>query len=145
MPAGRDRGCQHAPASARANARPSLASTPRSTSAPRTRSHRAVSRLKRRAAGASVGSLYRQFTSKPIADAHKTSEVLICVSADSRDGVDSMVGRAASAGGKADPGPKQDYGFMYGRSFEDPDGHHWEVMWMDMEAAQEAMSEAHPA
>lgn len=88
---------------------------------------------------------YRQFTSKPIADAHSTSEVLICVSADSRDGVDSMVVQAASAGGKADPGPKQDYGFMYGRSFEDPDGHHWEVMWMDLEAAQEAMSEAHPA
>jgi predicted lactoylglutathione lyase len=88
---------------------------------------------------------YRQFTSKPIADAHSTSEVLICVSADSRDAVDSMVGQAASAGGRGDPGPKQDYGFMYGRSFEDPDGHHWEVMWMDMEAAQEAMSEAHPA
>ena len=88
---------------------------------------------------------YRQFTSKPIADAHSTSEVLICVSADSREAVDEMVGRAASAGGKADPGQKQDFGFMYGRSFEDPDGHHWEVMWMDMEAAQEAMSEAHPA
>jgi uncharacterized protein len=88
---------------------------------------------------------YRQFTSKPIADAHSTSEVLICVSADSRDGVDAMVGQAVSAGGRADPGPKQDFGFMYGRSFEDPDGHHWEVMWMDMEAAQEAMSEAHPA
>jgi len=88
---------------------------------------------------------YRQFTSKPIADAHSTSGVLICVSADSKDGVDATVGQAASAGGKADPGPKQDFGFMYGRSFEDPDGHHWEVMWMDMEAAQEAMSEAHPA
>ncbi|MGZ8999420.1 MAG: VOC family protein [Allosphingosinicella sp.] len=83
---------------------------------------------------------YRQFTSKPIADAHSTSEVLICVSADSKDAVDAMVGQALSAGGKADPGPKQDYGFMYGRSFEDPDGHHWEVMWMDMEAAQAAMT-----
>ena len=88
---------------------------------------------------------YRQFTSKPIADAHATSEVLICVSADSRDSVDEMVGKASGAGGKADPSPTQDHGFMYGRSFEDPDGHHWEVMWMDMEAAQEAMSEAHPA
>lgn len=83
---------------------------------------------------------YRQFTSKPIADAHSTSQVLICVSADSKDGVDAMVDQAASAGGKADPGPKQDFGFMYGRSFEDPDGHHWEVMWMDMEAAQAAMA-----
>ncbi len=88
---------------------------------------------------------YRQFTSKPIADAHSSSEVLICVSADSRDAVDDVVGKAAGAGGKADPGATQDHGFMYGRSFEDPDGHHWEVMWMDMEAAAEAMSQAHPA
>ena len=85
---------------------------------------------------------YRQFTSKPIADAHATSQVLICVSADSRDEVDKLVGRAASAAGRADPGATQDYGFMYGRSFEDPDGHHWEVMWMDMEAAQQAMAPA---
>ena len=81
---------------------------------------------------------YRQFTSKPIADAHATSEVLICVSSDSKEGVDAMVDRAVSAGGRGDPGPKQDYGFMYGRSFEDPDGHHWEVMWMDVAAATAA-------
>ena len=85
---------------------------------------------------------YRQFTAKPIADAHSTSEVLICVSAGSRDEVDSLVGRAVSAGGRADPGAVQDHGFMYGRSFEDPDGHHWEVMWMDMDAAQKAMTPA---
>jgi predicted lactoylglutathione lyase len=85
---------------------------------------------------------YRQFTAKPIADAHATSEVLICVSADGRDEVDSLVGRAASAGGRADPGAIQDHGFMYGRSFEDPDGHHWEVMWMDMAAAEAAMAPA---
>lgn len=84
---------------------------------------------------------YRQFTSKPIADAHGSSEVLICVSADSRDDVDATIDRAAAGGGVADPSPKQDYGFMYGRSFEDPDGHHWEVMWMDMTAAQEAMAQ----
>ena len=47
---------------------------------------------------------------------------------------------AAGAGGRADPAPTQDYGFMYGRSFEDPDGHHWEVMWMDMDAATAAMA-----
>jgi len=79
---------------------------------------------------------FRQFTSKKIADAKTTSEVLICVSAESRDGVDDMVNKAKAAGGSADPGPKQDYGFMYGRSFEDPDGHIWEVMWMDVEAAK---------
>ena len=53
------------------------------------------------------------------------------VSADSRDAVDAQVEKATAAGGKADPTPTQDYGFMYGRSFEDPDGHIWEVMWMD--------------
>ena len=66
----------------------------------------------------------------------------ICLSADSRDAVDDVVGKAQGAGGGADPGPKQDYGFMYGRSFEDPDGHHWEVMWMDVAAAQSAMAQA---
>ena len=84
---------------------------------------------------------YRQFTSKEIADAKATSAVLICISAEGRDDVDAIVGRAEAAGGTADPGPKQDYGFMYGRSFEDPDGHHWEVMWMDVEAAQKAMAQ----
>ena len=83
---------------------------------------------------------YRQFTSKKIADARTTSEVLICISADSRHSVDDMVASAARAGGNADPGPKQDFGFMYGRSFEDPDGHIWEVMWMDAEAATKAQS-----
>ena len=83
---------------------------------------------------------FRQFTPKKIADAKTSSEVLICVSADSRDAVDDIVGRAKYAGGTADPGPKQDFGFMYGRSFEDPDGHIWEVMWMDVEAAARAQS-----
>ena len=83
---------------------------------------------------------YRQFTSKPIADAHASSQVLLCTSADSREDVDALVAKAAATGGKADPGQIQDYGFMYGRSFEDPDGHHWEVMWMDMAAAAQAMA-----
>ena len=71
------------------------------------------------------------FTSKTIPDAHTTAQVLLCVSADSRDEVDGQVDKAVKAGGKADPTPTQDFGFMYGRSFEDPDGHIWEVMWMD--------------
>ena len=71
------------------------------------------------------------FTSKKIPDAHTAAQVLLCVSADSRDAVDGQVDKAVKAGGKADPTPTQDYGFMYGRSFEDPDGHIWEVMWMD--------------
>lgn len=77
---------------------------------------------------------YRQFTSKPIADAHASSQVLLCLSAADREEVDTLVGRAEGARGVADPSPKMDYGFMYGRSFEDLDGHHWEVMWMDMSA-----------
>ena len=48
----------------------------------------------------------------------------------------AAVAKAEAAGGGVDPGPKQDYGFMYGRSFEDPDGHIWEVMWMDVGAGR---------
>ena len=88
---------------------------------------------------------FRQFTPKTIADARTTSEVLICLSADDKDAVDAMVEKAASAGGSPDPSAKQDYGFMYGRSFEDPDGHIWETMWMDLEAAKEAMGGAQAA
>ena len=83
---------------------------------------------------------FRQFTPKAIADSRTTTEVLICLSAESREAVDAMVDKAA-AGGKVDPSPKQDHGFMYGRSFEDPDGHIFEVMWMDVEAAKAAMAQ----
>jgi uncharacterized protein len=83
---------------------------------------------------------FRQFTPKKIADAKTSSEVLICISADSRGAVDDMVRRAEAAGGAIDPSPTQDYGFMYGRSFEDPDGHIWEIMWMDVAAASAAQS-----
>ena len=80
---------------------------------------------------------FRQFTRKKIADARATSEVLICLSADSRDEVEAMVGKAVRAGATLDPIPVQEYGFMYARSFEDPDGHIWEVMWMDAKAAEQ--------
>jgi uncharacterized protein len=84
---------------------------------------------------------YRTFTTKPIADAHKSSQVLLCLSADSREGVDALVEKADGSGGRADPGPKQEMGgMMYGRSFEDPDGHHWEIMWMDQSAAEQGAS-----
>ena len=82
---------------------------------------------------------FNQFTSKTIAP-RDTCEVLICVSADSRADVDAMVSAAAKAGGRPDPNPTQDHGSMYGRSFEDPDGHIWEVMWMDVAAATAAPS-----
>jgi predicted lactoylglutathione lyase len=77
---------------------------------------------------------YRQFTTKKIVDARTSSQMLLCVSADSRAEVDELVGKAKAAGGAIDPSPVDDYDFMYGRSFEDPDGHMWGVNWMDMEA-----------
>lgn len=75
---------------------------------------------------------WRTFTSKQIPDAHQSAQVLLCLSADSVAAVDARVEAANNAGGVIDPTPKQDMGgMMYGRSFEDPDGHIWEVMWMD--------------
>ena len=88
---------------------------------------------------------FAQFTPRPIADARAGSEVLLCLSSDSRESVDSTLERAVAAGGTADPSPKQDYGVMYGRSVSDPDGHIWEIMWMDSAAAErgaEAVQEA---
>jgi uncharacterized protein len=88
---------------------------------------------------------FRQFTPRPIADATAGSEVLLCLSADSRQSVDTAVERAVASGGAADPAPKQDYGVMYGRSVADPDGHIWELIWMDAAAAErgaEAVQEA---
>jgi hypothetical protein len=78
---------------------------------------------------------WRDFTKKTIPDAHEIAQVLLCLSEDTKEGVSAMVERAVAAGGKPDPTPTQDFGFMYGRSFEDPDGHIWEVMWMDVDAA----------
>jgi uncharacterized protein len=73
------------------------------------------------------------FTKKPIADATQTTEVLVCLSCDSRAHVDTLVAKAVAAGGKA-PNPVQDHGFMYGHGFEDLDGHQWEVVYMDPNA-----------
>lgn len=85
---------------------------------------------------------FRHFTSKQIVDAKTSSEVLLCLSADGRADVDDMIGKAKGAGGALDPTPPQDFGFMYGRSFEDVDGHIWEVMWMDVEAAKAQFAKA---
>ena len=78
---------------------------------------------------------YRNFTARPIADAHSTSSALIALSFDSRDEVNAIIDLAVSAGGQADPNPVQDHGFMFGRSIQDPDGHVWEIFWMDPAAA----------
>ncbi|MBE7185808.1 MAG: VOC family protein [Methylobacterium mesophilicum] len=84
---------------------------------------------------------YSSFTTRRIPNAHETAQVLLCLSADSRGDVDGMVESAGKSGGQVDPNPQHDHGFMYGRSFEDPDGHMWEVMWMDMDAAMKAFGE----
>jgi uncharacterized protein len=72
----------------------------------------------------------KQFTDKDIADAHKTAEVLVCLAVENKAQVDDIAGKAVKAGAK-EPRPMQDYGFMIQRSFEDLDGHIWEVVWMD--------------
>lgn len=79
---------------------------------------------------------FRQFTSKKIADTKTSCELLLCVTADSRDEVDDIVSKAKAAGGLVDPSPPDDFSFMYGRSFEDPDGHGWGVNYIDAEAAK---------
>jgi predicted lactoylglutathione lyase len=83
---------------------------------------------------------FKDFTKKEIADAATSTEAILCLSADSREKVDELVDGALAAGGSPSNDP-QDYGFMYGRSFQDPDNHLWEVMWMDVEAMQRAMAE----
>ncbi|HEX5421683.1 MAG TPA: VOC family protein [Gammaproteobacteria bacterium] len=75
---------------------------------------------------------WASFTEKPIVDAHRESEVMLALSSDSREAVDQITQAAGASGGKADANPKQDLGFMYSRSFEDPDGHIWETIYMDM-------------
>ena len=83
---------------------------------------------------------WRQFTSKTIPDPKTHAQVLLALSRDSKAAVDAITADAQKAGAVIDPTPKQDYGFMYGRSFEDPDGHIWEVMWMDVGATKQGAS-----
>lgn len=81
---------------------------------------------------------YQGFTSRKIADAHATSQVLLALSRDSRADVDLIAEAALKAGGR-EHRAAQDMGFMYSRAFEDPDGHVFEPMWMDVEAALSSM------
>lgn len=76
------------------------------------------------------------FGDVPILDAHTGAQVFLCLTRDSKADVDAVVEQAAAAGGQADPTPAEDHGFMYGRSFRDPDGHIWENVWMDPTAAE---------
>lgn len=72
---------------------------------------------------------FQTFTPKPVADAHQSTEVLICLALDSRDEVDTMVRKAVAAGGST-YNEAQDHGFMYGHGFQDLDGHIWELVYM---------------
>lgn len=76
-----------------------------------------------------VESFFQRFTKKEIADASKTTEVVTALSADSREAVDSMMSKVLNAGG-AEPIPVEDHTWMYCRTFEDPNGHMWEVFHM---------------
>ncbi|MCR5866073.1 VOC family protein [Aquincola sp. J276] len=76
-----------------------------------------------------VHDFFKGFTAKPIADAREVSEVLVCMSCDSREQVDALVAKAVAAGGTTPRAP-QDHGFMYAHGFEDLDGHIWELVVM---------------
>jgi len=80
---------------------------------------------------------FREFTPKPLCDATQSTEVLICLSCESRTQVDDLVRRAITAGGTTYADPK-DYGFMYGHGFQDLDGHIWELIYMEPEASEAA-------
>ncbi len=81
---------------------------------------------------------FQGFTKLPIADARQTTEVLLALACDSRAEVEELVARAVAAGATT-PNAPMDHGFMFQHGFADPDGHQWEVFWMD-EAAAPAQS-----
>ena len=78
---------------------------------------------------------FKEFTPNPICDATKSTEVLVCLSCDSRDQVNDMVRKAVAAGGTT-VAESKDYGFMYQHGFQDPDGHLWELVYMDPAAVK---------
>ncbi|CAI1193496.1 VOC family protein [Serratia grimesii] len=78
---------------------------------------------------------FKMFTPNPIADARKTTEVLVCLSQPNRAAVDALVRKAIAAGGNT-YSQQQDYGFMYGHGFQDLDGHIWELTYMDENAVR---------
>jgi predicted lactoylglutathione lyase len=80
-------------------------------------------------------SFFKTFTTREVCDTSRQTEALIALSCTSRNEVDEVVKSAIDAGGR-DAMPAQDHGFMYGRSFYDLDGHHWEVLWMDPKAVE---------
>jgi uncharacterized protein len=78
---------------------------------------------------------FKTFTRREVCDTSRCTEGLLALSCDTRADVDELVKKAFAAGGQRAMDP-QDHGFMYGWSFYDLDGHHWEIFWMDPQAAQ---------
>lgn len=87
-----------------------------------------------------VESKFKEFTKKELADTATQTEAIFALSAESREGVDELADTALEAGGAPANDP-MDYGFMYGRSFQDLDGHIWEVLWMDPSALEQGALE----
>jgi len=85
---------------------------------------------------------FKNFTKKQIADATSSTEAILALSTDSREAVDDLVDKALASGGSAANEP-DDQGFMYSRSFQDPDGHIWEVLSMDMSAVPQPSEQTH--
>jgi len=79
---------------------------------------------------------YGQFTTRQIGDARRDSQMLIALTAGSKDEVSATIEKGVAAGGRADPNPAQDLGFMFNRHIEDPDGNVWEFLWMNPAAMQ---------
>ena len=90
-----------------------------------------------------VEDRFKDFTKKEIADSTKQTEAILALSAESREQVDELVQKALAAGGQPANDP-MDPGFMYAWSFQDPDGHLWEVVWMDPSALEEQPAPAQP-
>jgi hypothetical protein len=80
-----------------------------------------------------VEKFFKSFTKKDVCDTSKNTEAIVALSVESREKVDQMIEKAIEAGG-SEPREKQDHGWMYGRSFEDTDGHLWEVFFMEESA-----------
>jgi uncharacterized protein len=80
---------------------------------------------------------FKEFTKKELVDATSHTEVIVALSADSREGVDELADKALEVGGSPASEPLEMGDFMYSRSFQDPDGHLWEVVWMDPSALRE--------
>jgi predicted lactoylglutathione lyase len=79
---------------------------------------------------------FKDFTKKELVDSARQAEAIIALSAESREDVDAFADKALAAGGSPANEP-MDLGFMYGRSFDDPDGHQWEIFWMDPAALED--------